>query len=142
MALRLVAQPVGTVNSTLTYCWMFWVLIAAAYAVAVRRRGAGPLRRGAAITPEFAYSAAIPFALLASVIFYLTEGGHLPLVLLTPLALLANFYMVPAAIIWWDHFRQPGSKWRIGSVHVVVLLPALVRGIFSPVSRELGTHSC
>ena len=136
--LRLVAQPVGTVNSTLTYCWMFWVLIAAAYAVAVRRRGAGPFGVARAITPDVAYSAAIPFALLASIIFYLTEGNFVPLVLLTPLALLANFYMVPAAIIWWDHFRQPGSKWRIGSVHVVVLLPALVRGVVSPYRENLA----
>ena len=79
------------------------------------------------------------FALLASVIFYLIEGpNQVPLVLLTPLSLLANFYMVPAAIVWWDHFRRPGSKWRIRSVHVVVLLPALVRGVCSPYRENLA----
>jgi hypothetical protein len=136
--LRLMALPVGTVNTTLTYCWMFWVLVVAAYAIAVRRRGTGPLAVARALTPEVAYSAAIPFALLASVIFYLAESGHLPLVLLTPLALLANFYMVPAAIVWWDHFRQPGSKRRIGTIQVLVLLPALVRGVFSPYRENLA----
>ncbi len=137
--LRLVALPVDTVNTTLTYCWMFWGLVAAAYAVAVRRRGAGPLGVARALTPDVAYAAAIPFALLASVIFYLIEGrSQVPLVLITPLSLLANFYMVPAAIVWWDHFRRPGPKWRIGSVHVVVLLPALVRGVCSPYRENLA----
>ncbi len=136
--LRLIALPVPTVNTTLSYCWMFWVLVAAAYAIAVRRRGAGPLGVARALTPDVAYAAAIPFALLASVIFYLTEGGHVPLMLLTPLSLLANFYMVPAAIIWWDHFRQPGPKWRIGTIQVVVLLPALVRGVVSPYRENLA----
>ena len=38
--LRLVAQPVDTVNTSLEYCGLFWLLIALAYAVAVRRHGA------------------------------------------------------------------------------------------------------
>ena len=58
--------------------------------------------------------------------------------LITPLSLLASFYMVPAAIVWWDHFRQPGPKWRIGSIHVIVLLPALVRGLCSPYRENLA----
>lgn len=137
--LRLVAQPVDTVNRTLAYCALFWVLTALSYAVAVRRRAAGPLGLARSFTPEFAYAAAIPVALLASVLFYLTEGqGRLPLALITPLALLANLYMVPAAIVWWDHFRQPGPKWRIGSIHLLVLLPALVRGVCSPYRENLA----
>lgn len=137
--LRLVAQPVDTVNRTLAYCGLFWLLVALAYAVAVRRRGAGPLGLARSFTPEFAYAAAIPVALLASVIFYLIDGeSRLPLELITPLALLANFYMVPAAIVWWDHFRQPGPKWRIGSIHLLVLLPALINGWRSPYRENLA----
>ena len=137
--LRLVAQPVDTVNTTLAYCGLFWILLALSYAVASRRGGAGPLGLARSFTPEFAYAAAVPVALLASVIFYLTEGqGRLPLALVTPLALLANLYMVPAAIVWWDHFRQPGPKWRIGSIHLLVLLPAVVRGVCSPYRENLA----
>jgi len=136
---RLVTQPVDTVNTTLAYCGLFWMLIALAYAVAVRRRGAGPLGLARSFTPEFAYAAAIPVALLASVIFYLIDGqSRLPVELITPLALLANFYMVPAAIVWWDHFRRPGPKWHIGSIHLLVLLPALVRGVCSPYRENLA----
>jgi len=136
--LRLVAQPVDTVNTTLAYCGLFWMLVALAYAFAVRRRGTGPLGMAQMFTLDFAYAAAIPFALLASAVFYLTEGQHLPLVLITPLDLLAQLYLVPAAIVWWDHFRQPGSKWRIGSIHCIVLLPALVRGWCSPYRETLA----
>jgi hypothetical protein len=46
--------------------------------------------------------------------------------------------MVPAAIIWWDHFRRPGPKWQISGVHVIVLLPALVRGLVSPYRENLA----
>jgi len=131
--LRLVALPAGIIDSTLSYCWLFWVLVTAAYALAVRRHGAGPLRLADSFTLDFAYQAAIPFALFASVIFFLIEGqSHVPLVLITPLSLLANLYLVTAAIVWWDHFRRPGPKWRIGSIHVIVLLPAFVRGVCSP----------
>lgn len=137
--LRLMAQPVTIVNRTLLYCGLFWVLVALSYALAVRRRTAGPLTLARTFTPDFAYAAAIPFALVSSVIFYLTEGqSSVPLVLLTPLSLLAGFYMVPAVLVWWDHFRRPGPKWRIGTVHVMVLLPALVRGICSPYRESLA----
>ncbi len=137
--LRLMAQPVTVVNRTLAYCGLFWVLIALSYAFAVRRRTAGPFILARAFTPDFAYVAAIPFALVSSAIFYLTEGvSSVPLVLITPLSLLASFYMVPAILVWWDHFRRPGSKWRFGSVHVVVLLPALVRGLCSPYRENLA----
>ncbi len=137
--LRLMAQPVTTVNQTLAYCWLFWVLIALAYALAVRRRSAGALTLARTFTPDFAYAAAIPFAFASSVIFYLIEGrSGMPLVLVTPLSLVASFYMVPAVLVWWDHFRRPGPKWRIGTVHVVVLLPALVRGICSPYRENLA----
>src|ERR1022692_4599540 len=135
---RLVALPVDTVNRTLAYCGLFWLLVALAYAVAVRRRGAGPLALARSFTPEFAYAAAIPVALLASVIFYLIDGQSRLLVeFITPLSLLASFYMVPAVIVWWDHFRQPGPKWRIGGIHLLVLLPALINGWRSPYRENL-----
>ena len=135
--LRLVAQTADTMNRTLAYCGLFWMLVALAYAFAVRRRGAGPLGMARVFTLDFAYAAAIPVALLASAAFYLTEGQHLPLALITPVALLSGLYMVPAAIVWWDHFRQPGPAWRIGSIHGIVLLPALVHGYCSPYRENL-----
>ncbi|MGA2235913.1 MAG: hypothetical protein ABSG23_10605 [Terriglobales bacterium] len=136
---RLVAQTVDTVNRTLAYCGLFWLLVALAYAFAVRRRGAGPLGLARVFTLEVAYVAAIPVALLASAAFYLTEWeNRLPLALITPLELLASLYMVPAAIVWWDHFRQPGPKWRIGSIHLIVLLPALMHGYLSPYRENLA----
>ena len=136
---RLIAQTVDTVNSTLLYCGLFWLLVTVAYGLAVQRQGAGPLILAREFTLDFAYGAAIPVAVLTSVAFYLTQGqSRLPLVLITPLALLANLYMVPAGIIWWDHFRQPGPKWQIAGVHVIVLLPALVRGWVSPYRENLA----
>jgi hypothetical protein len=136
---RLITLNADTVNAALAYCGLFWLLVAVAYGLAVRRKGAGPFVLGRAFSLEFAYGAAIPAAVMASVIFYLIEGqSRLPLVLITPLALLANLYMIPAALIWWDHFRQPGSAWRIGSIHVVVLLPALIRGWRSPYRENLA----
>jgi hypothetical protein len=135
---RLIALTVDTVNRTLVYCGLFWMLVVLAYAFAVRRKGAGPLGMARMFTLDFAYAAAIPVALLASAAFYLMEGqGRLPLALITPLSLLAGLYMVPAAIVWWDHFRQPGPKWRIGSIHLIVLLPALVHGWCSPYRENL-----
>lgn len=135
---RLVALDAGIVNSSLVYCGLFWILLATAYAFAVRRRSAGPFGLTLVFTLDFGYAVAIPVALLASAVFYLTEGQHLPLVLITPLALLANLYMVPAAIVWWDHFRQPRAWWRISSIHLIVLLPALVRGYCSPYRENLA----
>jgi hypothetical protein len=135
---RLIAQTVDTVNSTLLYCGLFWLLVTVAYGLAVQRRGAGPLTLAREFTVDFAYKAAIPVAVLAAVAFYLTEGHSLPLTLITPLALLANLYMVPAAIVWWDHFKQPGPKWQISGVHAIVLLPALVRGWVSPYRENLA----
>ena len=136
---RLVALTADTVNRTLAYCGLFWLLVALAYRFAVRRKGAGPLALARMFTLDFAYAVAIPVSLLASAVFYLTEGqGRLPLALITPLELLAGLYMVPATIIWWDHFRQPGPKWRIGSIPLIVLLPALVRGWCSPYRESLA----
>jgi hypothetical protein len=137
--LRLVAQTTDTVNKTLLYCGFFWLILTVAYALAVRRKGAGPLTLGREFTLEFAYAAAIPATVLSCVAFYLTEGqNRLPLFLITPLALLANLYMVPAVIVWWDHFRQAGPKWRIAGVQIIVLLPALVRGWMSPYRENLA----
>ena len=136
---RLLAQTVDTVNTTLLYCGIFWVFVALAYRFAVRRKTAGPLGMGRMFTLDFSYAVAIPVSLLASVAFYLIGGsGRLPLVLITPLALLAQLYIVLATIIWWDHFRQPGPKWRIGSIHCIVLLPALVNGYCSPYRENLA----
>jgi hypothetical protein len=138
-SLRLVAQPVDTVNRTLLYCWLFWLLVALAYAVASRRRGAGPLLPLRVITVELVYSAVVPIALLCSVLFYLTDHLRvLPIEWLTTLADLATLYVVPATVVWWDHFRRPGPKWRIGGVHLLALLPALVHGIFSPYRENLA----
>ena len=134
---RLVAQAVDTVNTTLLYCGLFWVLVALAYALTVRRRSAGPLAIAGTLTPDFAYKAALPVSAMACVGFYLTETNHLPLALITPVALLSNLYMVPAVIVWWDHFRRTGAKWRIGGIHVLVLLPAIVRGVVSPYRENL-----
>ncbi len=135
---RLVALSTDIVNTALLYSGAFWVLVTVAYVLAERRRGAGPLTVAGSISPEFAYSAALPVAMLASIGFYLTETGRLPLTLLTPVALLSTLYMVPAVIIWWDHFRRPGPVWRIGGLQVVVLLPALVRAIVSPYRENLA----
>ncbi len=137
--LRLVAQPVQHVNAALFDCLLFWVLVSLAYAIAVRRHSAGPFALAQAFGPDFAYAAAIPVALLASVIFYLIDGQtRVPLVLITPLALLAYFYLVPAVIVWWDHFRRPGPMWHISPIHLVVLLPALVHGMLSPYRENLA----
>jgi len=135
---RLVAQTVQVVNTTLIYCGFFWILVTLGYALTSRRRGAGPLAVARGLTPDFAYQAALPVSALASIGFYLSLTERLPLVLITPVALLCGLYMVPAIIIWWDHFRRPGPKWRISAIHVIVLLPALVRGIVSPYRENLA----
>jgi len=135
---RLIALDAEIVNKTLLYCGLFWLLVAVAYHFAVRRRGAGPLGLSQVFTLDFAYTAAIPTALLASAIFYLTEGHYLPLPLITPLGLLSALYVVPAMIVWWHHFSLPGPKWRIGSIHLIVLLPALVKGYCSPYRENLA----
>jgi hypothetical protein len=138
---RLVALPLGTVNTTLACCALFWVPLCLGFGFAVRRGTAGPMGHIRVLTPEFAYSAAVPSAALASLAFYLTEGrtgAALPVEWITPISLLASLYVVPATIIWWDHFRRPGPKWRIGAIHLLVLLPALVRGWLSPYRENLA----
>ena len=138
-SLRLVALPVDTVNLSLEYCGLFWVLVATAYALAVRRRVPGPLGLMRVFTVDFVYAAAVPTAVLCSALFYVTDHPHsVPLEWLTPLAGLGALYVIPATIVWWDHFRRPGSKRRIGSIHLVVLLPALVHGVFSPYRENLA----
>jgi hypothetical protein len=136
---RLVAQTVDTVNITLTYCGLFWLLLALAYWLAVRRKGAGPLGIARMFTVDLVYSAALPAVLLSSVLFYLTDGpGNVPLALITPLSAMAYLYIVPATIVWWDHFRQPHPWWRVGSFQLLVLLPALVHGWRSPYRENLA----
>ena len=66
---RLVAQTVDTVNMTLAYCGLFWMLVALAYAFAVRRKGAGPLGMARMFTLDLAYTAAIPVGAAGSVLF-------------------------------------------------------------------------
>jgi len=137
-SLRLVALLPNTVNATLAWCGVYWVLVSLGFALVVRRPGPGPFEHTQVFTAEFAYAAAVPVALLASLGFYVTEGQLVPLALLTPIALLSNLYMVPATVIWWDHFRRPGPKWRISAVHLLVLLPALIRSWRSPYRENLA----
>ena len=135
---RLVAQPVDTVNTTLLYCGLFWLMVTLAYALTMRQRSAGPLTITGTLTLDFAYKAALPVSAVSCVGFYLTLTDRLPLALITPVALLSGLYMVPAVIVWWDHFRRPEPKWRIAGIHIVVLLPAIVRGILSPYRETFG----
>lgn len=136
---RLAALPLNTVNTAVAYCALFWVSLCLGFAFAVRRATPGPLAHLCVLTPEFAYAAAVPTAALASIAFYLIEGQtSVPVEWITPIALLANLYMIPAAVVWWDHFRRPGPKWRIGAVHIVVLLPAVVRSWRSPYRENLA----
>src|SRR5580658_1741330 len=135
---RLMAQTVGVVNSTLIYCGLFWLVTSLAYTITSHSRSAGPLGVARGLTPDFAYQAALPVSAMASLAFYLTETGKLPLALVTPVALAAGLYAVPAVIVWWDHFRRPGPAWRIGGIHLVVLMPALVHGVISPYRENLA----
>ncbi len=138
-SLRLVALPAETVNATLAYSGGFWLLLSAGYALTANRPTAGALGLTRTFTLDLAYAAAIPSAVLCSMLFYLTDTpDRVPLVLLTPLAIVAGLYMIPATIVWWDHFRQPGPWWRIGSLHLAVLLPALVNGWLSPYRENLA----
>jgi hypothetical protein len=136
---RLIALPIYIINRVLLYCLVFWLLTALAYAVAVRRARPGLLAAGRAFTADFAYATAVPVALLSSFLFYLIEGqSQIPLVLITPLSLLGSLYVVPAVIIWWDYFRRPGPARQFTSIHALVLLPALVRGVCSPYRENLA----
>ncbi len=130
---RLVAVPLETVNLTLAYCGIFWLMVTAGYTAAARRPTAGPLAWTRAIDMELVYAAAIPVSLACSLLFYLEDTpGMLPLALLTPLAAVTQLYIIPATLVWWDHFRRPGSGWRIGSVHLLALLPAVMNAWRSP----------
>jgi hypothetical protein len=136
---RLMAQTAETVNGTLAYCGLFWFFVALAYGFAVRRRGAGPLIWTERFDLDFAYAAAIPTALFSSLLFFVTDGpSRIPVQLLTPLASVAALYMVPATIVWWDHFRTAKSKWRIGSIQLLVLLPAFIHAWRSPYRENLS----
>jgi hypothetical protein len=137
--LRLAVLPADTVNRTLSYCVLFWLLAAASYAAAGKTRSAGPFSATSLIDCGLAYEAAVSITLFSCLVFYLTEGsGRLPLSLVTPLALLANLYMVPACVIWWDHFRKSEAIWRIRPVHLLVFAPSLVRGWISPYRENLS----
>jgi hypothetical protein len=127
------------VNATLAYCGLFWSIAAISYAFAVRRGNSGPLAIVTVVSTDLAYAVALPVTVVTSGLFYLTEGqSRLPVSLVTPLALVANFYMVPACVIWWDHFRRAPCVWRLRGIHLVVLVPALVRGWLSPYRENLS----
>jgi hypothetical protein len=137
--LRLVTLPTTTVNTTLAYCGIFWLLVSVGYVIAVRRPTAGPLALVRGFTLELVYAAAVPMSLVCSVLFYLVDAkGFLPLALLTPLAAVAGLYVLPATIVWWDHFRRPGPGWRIAGIHLLVLLPAVVHGWRSPYRENVA----
>lgn len=131
---RLVTLTTDTVNTTLAYCGIFWLVVSVGFALTARRTAtAGALGLTRVFTLELVYAAAIPGSVVCAVLFYLVDTpGNIPLALLTPLAVFAALYIVPATIVWWDHFRRPGPWWRIGSVQAMVLLPALVNGWRSP----------
>ena len=136
---RLLAESVATVNATLAYCGLFWLMVAAGYRLAVRRRSAGPFAITRTFTPDLAYAVALPAALLCSALFYLLDTPNsVPLALLTPLSGVAYLYVVPAVIVWWDHFRRPEPWWRVGGVQLVMLLPPLVNGWRSPYRENLA----
>jgi hypothetical protein len=137
---RLITLPLETINTSLAYCGIFWLLVSAGYMLGVRHRAtAGPLVLTQVLTLEMVYAAAVPLALLSAVLFYAIDMPNtVPLVLVTPLALLASLYVVPATIVWWDHFRRPGPGWRIRGVHIVVLLPALVNAWRSPYRENVA----
>ena len=134
---RLVALPLEVVDRTLMYCGLFWVSVSVGYAIAVRRRTAGPLRLTQAFNLELVYALLVPGSLASAVLYYVVDRPNIPLKLVTPLADLAALYLVPAAVVWWDHFRHPGPKWRIGSLQILALLPALVHGVLSPYRENL-----
>jgi len=136
---RLLSETVDTVNRSLAYCGLFWIMVAVAYRFAVRRRGAGPLAIVRMFTLDLIFAAAIPTALLCSVLFYVIDTpGSVPLALITPLAGVAYLFMVPATVVWWDHFRRPVAWWRVGSVPLLTLLPPLVNGWRSPYRENLA----
>jgi hypothetical protein len=136
---RLIAESADTVNLTLAYCGVFWVLVAVAYRFTSRRRTAGPLTLVRMLNVDLVYAIAVPSALFCSVLFYLTDGSnHVPVALLTPLSALGYMYVVPATIVWWDHFRRPEPAWRIGTFPLIVLLPALVHAWRSPYRENVA----
>lgn len=132
--LRLITLPVETVNLSLIYCGIFWLLLSVGYLLVLRHCAtAGPLGPTRILTMDLVYAAAVPMAVACSVLFLVLDSrGAVPLVLLTPLAGVANLYAVPATMVWWDHFRRASPVWRIRGVHLLVLMPALVNGWRSP----------
>ncbi|MFZ0039638.1 MAG: hypothetical protein WAK91_19590 [Candidatus Acidiferrales bacterium] len=137
--LRLAVQPPAVVNKTLACCGLYWVLVTLGFALAGRRRTAGPFANLEVFTTDFAYAVAIPVAALSSLGFYVSVTPDiLPLAMVTPVSLLANLYAVPASVVWWDHFKKPGPWWRVGSVHVLALMPAVVLGWVSPYRENLA----
>jgi hypothetical protein len=132
--LRLITLPVQTVNLALMDCGIFWLLVSAGYLLVLRHRAtAGPLAPTRVLTMDLVYAAAIPVSVVCAALFFLLDTRDaVPLVLLTPLAVVANLYAVPATMVWWDHFRQPSGARRLGGVHLLVLLPAIINGWRSP----------
>ncbi len=73
-SLRLVVLPTETVNTTLVYAGIFWVLVSGTYAIASRRTTAGPLRLVRGSDLDLAYAAAIPMSVVCSMLFYLVDA--------------------------------------------------------------------
>jgi hypothetical protein len=137
--MRLAALSTRVINLTLAYCGLYWMLVVLGFALARRRSTAGPFMVARSFDVQRAQTTAIPMAVMASITFYLVEGASpLPLVLITPLSLLADLYVVPAAIVWWDHFRKSEPWWGVGATRLVVLLPAVVRSWRSPYRENLA----
>ncbi|MFZ1129948.1 MAG: hypothetical protein WBV31_17530 [Terriglobales bacterium] len=136
---RLLSLTADTVNRSLGYCGLFWVMVAVGYRIAARRKSAGAIGITRMFTLDLAYAVAVPMALICSVLLYLLDGPNgIPLALVTPLALFANLYILPAAMVWWDHMRRPGPWWRAGGILWLTLLPAAVNGWRSPYRENLA----
>lgn len=136
---RLIVLPLETVNLSLAYCGIFWLPVSLGYALLLRRATPGPLRLARVFDVDLAYTIAVPAALLCSALFYvITMPNSVPLALLTPLAAIAYLFLVPATIVWWDHFRRPGAGWRIGSMQMLVLLPGIVNAWRSPYRENVA----
>ena len=137
--LRLAALSPSVINLSLACCSLFWAMLVLGFVLLVKtpvwrsasggprvRRPGGASRRCSHRGGHIAHFLLRRRADLASV-----GADH-------PSALVANLYMVPAAIVWWDHFRQGMPWWRVGTTPMIVLLPAVVRSWRSPYRENLA----
>jgi hypothetical protein len=54
------------------------------------------------------------------------------------MVLVCGLYVLPASMVWFEHFQQPGPVWQLRAVEVVVLLPAVVNALLSPFRENLA----